>query len=321
MCSAQPGINCVQLPRRMPRRAARHCGRAGSAAGESGGEIGVDRLGDGLARARPPLVRDELLEVGRIGDIAEFDQHRGHVRRLEDAEAGRPQRILVQARRILELVDHRAGERGRKGLRLALREVDQNVSDIIGFGGEIDAGYDVGAVFRVGQPLRLGVGGLVGQRCRRSPHRQPPPPRASASQWIEMNNCACCAAGKPHPIRQLHEGVVRRASSPPGTCRSSPVCRAAWWRTASTRFFSCSPLRRMGAGVDAAMAGIDNDHRPRIAERIWRDRHRRGRRLEPPAAGGCRSPPRAGRSRGRPGSHRPPGGPAGPRRDRPRTPG
>src|SRR5260221_10591780 len=55
----------------------------GGTAGESGGEIGVHGLGDGLARPRPPLIRNELLEVGRIRDIAELDQHRRHVRRLE----------------------------------------------------------------------------------------------------------------------------------------------------------------------------------------------------------------------------------------------
>src|SRR5450432_4186289 len=117
LCPSDPGPASIPFfAWRFPVARASLAASAG-AAGESSGEIGVDGLGDGLARPRPPLIRDELPEIGRIGDIAELDKHRRHVRRLEDAEARRPQRILVEAGFVLELGGHRAGKYRRKGFR------------------------------------------------------------------------------------------------------------------------------------------------------------------------------------------------------------
>ena len=64
----------------------------------------------------------------------------------------------------LEFTDSRAGELHRKRLGLALREIDKNVSDIVGLGSEIDAGDNVGLVFCLGQPRRLCVGGVFRER-------------------------------------------------------------------------------------------------------------------------------------------------------------
>ena len=59
----------------------------------------------------------------------------------------------------LELADQIVGELQRERLGLALGEIDQDIGDVVGLGGEIDAGDHVGLVFGFGQPRRLGVGG------------------------------------------------------------------------------------------------------------------------------------------------------------------
>src|ERR1051325_10498658 len=101
-------------------------GSSDRAAGQPRGEIPVDRLDDRIARVRAPSLRHQLLQVLAARYVAELDQHRWHVRGLEHAEAGRLERILVHARRGLELVHHMLGELLRKGLGLALGEIDQD---------------------------------------------------------------------------------------------------------------------------------------------------------------------------------------------------
>ena len=115
-----------------------------------------------------------------------------------------------------------------------------------------------------------------------------------------MNNCACCAranrtrsasctkvssdARHHHPVLA---GLFQLVAQHGGECEHQVLFLLA--------------ARRMGAGIDAAMAGVENDDRPRIAGGFGGIVMRRSA-ARPPAAGGCRSPRRAGRSRGRPGS-------------------
>ena len=74
----------------------------------------------------------------------------------------------------------------------------------------------------------------------------------------------CAARAKRTRSPSGMKRVVRCASSPPGICRSSRAFRAASCAKASTTSFSFCRRWPLGAGVDAAMAGIDHDQRPRI---------------------------------------------------------
>ena len=113
--------------------------RSRTATRQPGGEIGLDRVHDGVTGARPPWFGNQLLQIARIRHVPEFDQHRRHVGSLENPETGRLQRMLVHVRRGAHVLHHVAGESGRKGFRLPLGEIDENIGDLVRFVGEIDA--------------------------------------------------------------------------------------------------------------------------------------------------------------------------------------
>src|SRR5262245_14383001 len=71
--------------------------RAGNAllAGDPRCEKRMNRLDDRIRCAAAPSLRGEQLEVLAARHVAEFDQHRGYVRGLENAKTGRFQRMLV----------------------------------------------------------------------------------------------------------------------------------------------------------------------------------------------------------------------------------
>src|SRR5215475_7667590 len=141
------------IRKRSQRRSSLGTGRG--AACKPLGEISLDRVRDGVSRTRPPTFGHQLFQITCIRHVAEFDQYRGHIRCLENPEARRPLRVFMQARGSAHFVHHVAGKTGRKRSRLALREIDKNIRNIVGFGAKIDAGDDVRPVLGVGQPLRL----------------------------------------------------------------------------------------------------------------------------------------------------------------------
>ena len=132
-----------------------------------GGEIAVDGVRHAIGGLVAPGVGHERLQILLVRDIAQFDQDRGHVRRAQHAKAGRFDRILVQPHRVLHVADELVGELHRKGLGLALRQVDQDAGDIVGLRLEIDAGDDVGAVLLLGEPRRGRIGRGLRQRVDR----------------------------------------------------------------------------------------------------------------------------------------------------------
>ena len=207
-----------------------------------------------------------------------------------------------------------------KVLRLALREIDENVSDIIGFFGEIDAGDDVGAVFRIGQPLRLGIGGLVGQRV----DGRPIGGAAAARQRIAVDRDEQLRAAVPGQIAPDRQAARKCRPTRVITTRYLPVFSSlsrSMVANESTRFFSCSPL---GAWVPVSMPpwpGSMTTIGRGVAAAIWRASSRGGRRLGAPRQAVVdRRRAQEGLAVDR-ARDRPRGGPAGHRRDRARTPG
>src|SRR6201981_2858406 len=74
------------------------------------GQKGVDRLGHGRSRPVAPAIRDQMLHVTLIGDIAQLDQYRGHIGSLQNPEARRFQGTLVHPRGVLHFAHQHSGE-------------------------------------------------------------------------------------------------------------------------------------------------------------------------------------------------------------------
>ncbi len=72
--------------------------------------------------------------------------------------------MLVHASRTLELINDRTGKLHRERLGFALRQIDENIGDVIGFGRQVNAGNDVSLVLRLGKSCRLGIGSGFGKR-------------------------------------------------------------------------------------------------------------------------------------------------------------
>src|SRR5690606_35883062 len=133
-------------------------GRAlNAAAGNLYPEIPAHCLNNGIGQLASPRRRTQQSFVLPNRDVPQLQQHRGDVERLEDAEPGKPVRMLVHLGDIAELVDQCLCESHRMVLGLALGEVDQDACDLIAFAGEIDACNDVGLVFATGEIGRLAV--------------------------------------------------------------------------------------------------------------------------------------------------------------------
>src|SRR3984957_10865511 len=96
------------------------------------GKEGVNGLRHGPDGLGTPVLRYQVLEVALVRDIAEFDQHRRHVGRLQNPETGGFQRVLVHPHGIFHLARQQPREPVREGAGLALGEVDQNVGDLGG---------------------------------------------------------------------------------------------------------------------------------------------------------------------------------------------
>ena len=154
------------------------------------------------------------------------------------------------------------GELGREGLRLALGEIDEDVGDIVGFGGQIDAGDDVGAVFRFGQARRLGVGGLVRHGVDRRSFRR----AVAAGERIAVDRyeqLRAAGARQPHAIGERHESVVG--------ARHHHAVFAGLFQLVAQHQGEIEHQRLFhhigagaGAGIDAAMARIEHHDRARI---------------------------------------------------------
>src|SRR4051794_30417798 len=110
----------------------------------------VDRLRERRGIAFAPLGGGEMAQVLLVRHVAKLDQYGRHVRRAQDDEACGFERLLMQPRAALEFVYSRLGELKRECLGLALRQIDEDVGDIVRLGGEVDTGDDVGAVFVFG---------------------------------------------------------------------------------------------------------------------------------------------------------------------------
>ena len=154
----------------------------------------------------------------------------------------------------------------------ALRQVDQDVGDVARLVRQVDAGDHVGAVFRFGKPRRLGVGGVVGQRV----DRRALGVALDAPQRIGMDRDEQRGLTLPrqlHPLAERHERVVGARHHHAVFAGLLELVAQQQREFQHQRLFRDVAARRPGAVVDAAVAGIDHDDRPRIAlgRRIGRE--------------------------------------------------
>ena len=110
-----------------------------------------------------------------------------------------------------------------------------------------------------------------------------PSTRRSASAWIEMNSDGLALPRQLHPLAQRHEGVVGARHHHAVFPGFLELVAQQQREFEHQRLFGDVAAGRPGAVVDAAVAGIDHDDRPRIAlgRRIGRElagRLQRGRR-------------------------------------------
>src|SRR5271156_2326477 len=80
----------------------------GRADGARRAKEAVDRDRHRLGGLGAPLRRRQRVDVLGVREIAEFDEHRGKIRRFEHGEAGRTLGVVVEPRRALQLRDDAA---------------------------------------------------------------------------------------------------------------------------------------------------------------------------------------------------------------------
>ena len=154
------------------------------------------------------------------------------------------------------------GKLDRKGLGLALSEIDQDAGDIVGLRLEVDAGDDVGAVLLLGKPRR----GRIGRGLRQRVDRRALRIALFVRQGIGVDRHEqgrSGAAGNAHTIRQRNEGVVVACQQDTvfaGFLDAFAQALGEVEHDVLLRFPAC----RLGSGVDAAMPGIEHDRRPGI---------------------------------------------------------
>ena len=163
----------------------------------------VDRLHDQIRRLVAPFRRQEFGRVLRTRQIAELEQDGRNVRRLEDDEARRSVRILIQPRCHLPIIDQGARKDIAIGAGLAPSEIEQDVRNIGRVVFAVNAAGGIGSIFRIGKARRLGIGSTIGCRidgCSRNTGAG----IDQSSAWIEMNKAA-------------FESRAMRTRSPSGT--------------------------------------------------------------------------------------------------------
>ena len=197
-----------------------------------------------------------MLQVLLVRDVTEFDQHRGHVRRLEHLKPADLSGCLCSRAAFFSSATQRAGELHREVLGLALRQIDQDIGDIVRLGGEVDARRSR----RRGSRLRQGGRPRHRRRfptaCRSVAPCASPSPRGSASAWIETNSDGLARARNAHPLGERHEGVVAARHRDAILAGLLDLVAQQQREFEHDRLFHLA-ARRLGAGVDAAVAGID----------------------------------------------------------------
>ena len=203
-----------------------------------------------------------MLEVALVRDIAEFDQHRRHVGRLQHLETGRLQRVLVHPHRGLHLAHQRRANRFENVRVSRCASSIRMSATSVGSSVRLTPADGVGLVFGFREPLRLGVGGLVGQRVDGGALGVALAPR-QAHRHGSTRTAPPTGCGRLHAVGERNEGIVGAGHDDAIFARSSRCDRATPGQIAAPAPFRWSPLG-LGAIVDAAMAGIDHHHRARI---------------------------------------------------------
>ena len=240
-----------------------------------------------------PLVGDQEVDVLAARQVAELDQHRGHVVRAQHPEAG-----LAGGASCSAAPRRRARRRAASRNRGRRPRVSRSVRSC-----RMSA-TSSGAVAR--RPRRRRRPPCSpGRRAWPNPRRRPAPTRYRRSArahrcaaeiesaWIEMNRSASAARAMPHPLAEGDEDVLVAASSGPGSGPSLRAVFFSFWAKANTMSFSTMPPAAAAPGIDAAVAGVDARSAGACPSRVVRGRRRAGaarlrRRL---GRGACGRPP------------------------------
>src|SRR4051812_12479946 len=78
--------------------------------GEAAGEMRFDRAANAIGDLALSLTRKEEARIARVGHIAGLEQHRGRIRRLEHAKAGKAVEVRGEGHRRRHLALKQRGE-------------------------------------------------------------------------------------------------------------------------------------------------------------------------------------------------------------------
>jgi hypothetical protein len=164
-------------------------------------------------------------------------------------------RVVDEADPVGKLLDQGAGETDGIAMRFPADQVDQNIGYLAVLLLDFHSGQLVGKVLAVGQRLRLGVGGLVGDRIDRG--------AADALQVYRVGmdrneQVGAVLPGNSHTFVEAqelvgfacHEDLVAAAGA-------KPVTQFGRKRQGDVLLDRSVPP--LGAAIDAAMSGIDDD--------------------------------------------------------------
>src|SRR5579871_3073508 len=125
-----------------------------------GREVAVDRAQHGCGELGAMCRGKQQCLVRGVVDVAELDQDRGNVGRLEHGEPGKAMRIEQERIDLAQLMEQELGEVSREVLALPLGEIDQDRRHALILVRQIDAGDEIGFVFlgRERVSFRIGPG-------------------------------------------------------------------------------------------------------------------------------------------------------------------
>ena len=137
-------------------------------AGDALGEIVVDRSDQQAAMCVAPGIGGQMLLIVGIARKPSSSSTEGHVRGLQHPKPGRSAvSAYAAALPASSPTMERANDR-RAVLRLALGKIDQDIGHhLVGIARQLDAGEGIGEILLGRERLRLFVGGLLRQACRR----------------------------------------------------------------------------------------------------------------------------------------------------------
>ena len=204
--------------------------------------------------------------------MAQLDQDRGDVGRGQDGKAGLPMGVLEQQRDPAQLLDDKAGDGVGFRVGHALRQVDQDRRHDIVLGIHLDPDQGIDPVLSRRQHRRLPVAGHIGKRVDRGAAD----PSHGIGVGVDRDEQIGVGVARPPDALTQRDVFVVVAGHDHVVAAGLRQSVAKLERDAQGDRFLEQAGRADGAGILAAVAGVDHHHRAR--RHLRPDRRQQGRR-------------------------------------------